>query len=593
MARDNAGDLWIAQNRSLVRIRVDGVEETSWAAVGHNAAASSLVADRARGGVWLGFRDGGIAHYKDGHILASFSSADGFPQGYVYALRMDSQGTLWAATQTGLAQVRDGHIATLTRKNGLPCETVHWAMEAADGSYWVYMACGLLRIAPAEVDSWKIDAKSLIRARLFDVYNGVRSEPYSSQASPVVASTADGKLWFRQAEGVSIVDPRHLPFNKLAPPVYIEQVVADRTTYDASAQLNLPPLVRDLEIQYSALSLVAPEKMQFKYKLEGRDRDWQDAANRRRATYTDLPPGNYRFRVIAANNSGVWNEQGATLDFSIAPAYWQTNWFRALVVLALLALAYTIYRFRVTQIARHFNATLDARVNERTRIARELHDTLLQSFHGLLLRFQTARALLPTNPAKAADVLDSAIDQAADAITEGRDAVQGLRISATEMNDLADAIRSLGEGLAKESGNRGGLRVEVQGASRPLHPIVRDEVFRIATEALRNAFKHASAELIEVELRYDERQIRLRVRDDGKGIDSELLRAEGREGHFGLRGMRERAELVGGKLTVWSGLDAGTELELSIPASRAYSSPSSSRSWISAKIFGQGATSDS
>jgi signal transduction histidine kinase len=237
--------------------------------------------------------------------------------------------------------------------------------------------------------------------------------------------------------------------------------------------------------------------------------------------------------------------------------------------------------------------TLDARVAERTRIARELHDTLLQSFHGLLLRFQTALSLLPGRPSDAMNVLASAIDQAAEAITEGRDAVQGLRASATETNDLADAFRALGEELANTNGNETLLRVEVQGVPRDLHPIVRDEVFRIGSEALRNAYRHAGAKQIEAELRYDERQIRLRVRDDGKGIDPELLRKEGREGHFGLHGMRERAKLAGGKLTIWSGPDAGTEIELSIPAAHAYSEASSPRSWMAEKLMGQGDINDS
>jgi len=352
-------------------------------------------------------------------------------------------------------------------------------------------------------------------------------------------------------------------------------------------------LVRDLQIDYTALSLVAPEKNAFRYKLEGRDSDWQDAGNRRQAFYTDLDPGNYRFRVIAANNSGVWNEEGASLDFSVAAAYWQTNWFRALCVLALLALLITLYRLRVRQIARHFNATFDARVNERTRIARDLHDTLLQSFQGLLLRFQTALDLLPGRSAEAKQVLASAIDQAADAITEGRDAVQGLRASTIETNDLADSIRALGEELASDKGDKATLRVEVQGTQRALHPIVRDEIFRIAGEALRNAVRHASARQIEVEIRYDERQMRLRVRDDGIGIDPAVLRAEGRAGHFGLHGMRERSKLAGGKLTVWSGLDAGTEVELTIPASHAYAAASRPRSWLAEKLFGESTTSDS
>jgi signal transduction histidine kinase len=344
--------------------------------------------------------------------------------------------------------------------------------------------------------------------------------------------------------------------------------------------VRLPPLVRDLQIDYTALSLVAPEKNRFRYKLEGRDGTWQDVGNRRQAFYTDLDPGDYRFHVIASNNRGVWNEQGATLDFSIAPAYWQTNGFRVACVAAFLLVLWALYQLRVRHLRRQFNMTLDARVGERTRIARELHDTLLQSFHGLLLRFQTAMDLLPNRATEAKQVLGSAIDQAAEAITEGRDAVQGLRSSTQDTNDLADALRALGEQLAADEGAGKGviLRVESKGGPRTLHPIVRDEIVRIAGEALRNAFRHANAKQIEVELHYDDRSLRLRVRDDGKGIDPKVLEQGGREGHFGIHGMRERAKLIGGKLTLWSGLDDGTEVELAIPASHAYTSSSST--WL-------------
>ena len=365
----------------------------------------------------------------------------------------------------------------------------------------------------------------------------------------------------------------------------------------ATSGLRLPAQLRDLTIDYTALSLVAPEKVRFRFKLEGQDPDWRETVNNRHVQYSNLAPGNYRFRVIAANNSGVWNEEGASLDFSIAPAYWQTNWFRALCVVAFIALLWGLYLLRVRHLARQFNMTLDARVNERTRIARDLHDTLLQSFHGLLLRFQTAMDLLPNRATEAKQVLGSAIDQAAEAITEGRDAVQGLRSSTTETNDLADAIRTIGEELAADEGANHGvvLRVEAQGGPRPLHPIVRDEILRIAGEALRNAFRHAEAKQIEVELRYDERDLRLRVRDDGKGIDPKVLSQGGREGHFGMHGMRERAKLIGGKLTVWSGLDSGTEVELSIPAAHAYTSSSTStwRSWLAEKLRRQSTTSAS
>ena len=348
--------------------------------------------------------------------------------------------------------------------------------------------------------------------------------------------------------------------------------------------MRLPARTRDLQIDYTALSLVAPEKVHFKYKLEGQDSDWREVVNDRQVQYSNLAPGPYRFRVIACNNSGVWNEQGDTLEFSIAPAYYQTNWFRALCAVLFLALLWAAYWWRVRQLHHQFEMTLEARVGERTRIARELHDTLLQSFHGLLLRFQTVSQLLPERPVEAKEKLDSAIDQAAEAITEGRDAVQGLRDSTTQTNDLALAISTLGEELAADStGHRPAFRVAVEGQSRDLHPILRDEVYKIAAEALRNAFLHANAKQVEVEIRYDNERFRLRVRDDGKGIDAAILSQQGKEGHFGLPGMRERATLIGGKLTIWSEVDAGTEVELRLPADIAYVSARRG-SWFSRKF---------
>ncbi|HXR10039.1 MAG TPA: triple tyrosine motif-containing protein, partial [Candidatus Acidoferrales bacterium] len=333
-----------------------------------------------------------------------------------------------------------------------------------------------------------------------------------------------------------------------------------------------PARVRDLEIDYTALSLVAPEKMKFRYQLEGYDRDWQDAGNRRQAFYTNLPPRNYRFRVRASNNSGMWNEAGAFLDFSIAPAYYQTGWFRASVAAAILIMLAAAYQLRLRYLKQQFHIRMEERVNERTRIARDFHDTLLQSFQGVLLKFQAVRYLLQDRPAEAGTKLDAAIEEARQAIIEGRDAVEGLRSSTVIANDLAQAIGQLGEQLIADQKGQPGpeFRVEVQGKSRDLLPLVRDEVYRIAGEAVRNAFRHSRAGRIEVEIRYDQRELLLRVRDNEKGIDAKILEAGGRAGHHGLPGMQERAKLSGGKLTVWSELDSGTEIELTIPGSLAY-----------------------
>jgi hypothetical protein len=277
-------------------------------------------------------------------------------------------------------------------------------------SVWLYLACGLVRIGRSELDSWASHPKQTIHATVFDSSDGVSSHRFTGGYNSVVAKSADGKLWFVRGVGVSVIDPHHLSFNELPPPVHIERVTADDKIYDATNGLRLPPRTRNLAIDYTALSFLAPEKVRFRYKLEGQNRNWHEVVNDRQVQYTNLAPGPYRFRVVASNNSGVWNEVGATLEFSIAPAYYQTQWFRALVAIGALTLLWVAYQLRIRQVARQFNRTLDARVSERTRIARDLHDTLLQSFQGALLRFQSVANVLATRPDEARERLERALD---------------------------------------------------------------------------------------------------------------------------------------------------------------------------------------
>jgi signal transduction histidine kinase/ligand-binding sensor domain-containing protein len=591
MAGDKAGNFWLSESKRLVHL-VHGrlVEQLPWSELGDGADA--LLADVKQGGVWLAFwNTGGVSYYKDGRIRASYTAKDGLGAGHVPDLQRDTDGAIWGATEGGgLSRLKDDRIATLTTKNGLPCNAIHWSIEDDDHALWLDTACGLVRITRSELDAWIANANRRIETTVWNASDGVRlSSNAPSSYSPRVAKSTDGRLWF-VAGIVQVVDPHHLAINKLAPPVHIEQIVANHKTYwqnltgSAVSHLRLPSRIRDLEIDYAALSLVAPEKVRFRVMLEGQDKDWRVPVNSRHAHYTNLPPGPYRFRVIAANNSGVWNQQGDTLEFSVDPAYYQTNWFRALCALVFLALLWAAYQYRVRQVHHEFEMTLDARVGERTRIARDLHDTLLQSFHGLLLSFQTVSHLLPERPLEAKEKLDSAIAQAADAITEGRDAVQGLRTSTVQGNDLANAITTLGGELESDSSNgRPVFRVAVEGESRDLHPIVRDEIYKIAAESLRNAFRHAQGKQVEVEIRYDNEQFRLRVRDDGKGIDTARLSGDGSEGHYGLRGMRERATLIGAKLAIWSEVNTGTEVEVRLPGNLAYAT-APRLSWFSRRF---------
>jgi len=582
MTEDIDGNIWAACSGNpwkLVRIRDFKVREELTTA---QVPAARTLAPDPQGGIWIAMLTGDLARLRKDAVLKFALNLKASP--VVRRIVVNADGSVLAATEDGLVGLRRGNVQRMTIANGLPCSAVLSFIEDKEQRWWLYTDCGVVELADSDLQRWWSDPEAIVRTRIYDRFDGAQpNAPYFNSA----AYSPDGRVWFANGQVVQMVDPSALSPKALAAPTYIESVIVDRRQVQPSGDLRLAPHPRDLQIDYTSPTFTAPQKVKFRYRLDSYDSDWHDAGPRRQAFYTDLPPGNYTFRVVAANSDGVWNDIPTTLEFSIAPAYWQTAWFRALCVAVILAFLWMLYRLRMRQLAHEFDVKIEARVGERARIARDLHDTLLQSFQGLLLSFQTVRELLRTRPAEAEEILGSAIDQTAQAITEGRNAVQGLRSSIVERNDLAVAIQTFGEELTAQGSDAKpiGFLVDVEGTSRPLHPIVRDEIFRIATEAMRNAFLHAEAKQIEVELRYDERQLRLRVRDDGRGIDPQFLTEKGRAGHFGLAGMHERAKLIGGKLTVWSAPDSGTELELSIPAARAYEqSFRSRRTWFGERL---------
>jgi len=339
-----------------------------------------------------------------------------------------------------------------------------------------------------------------------------------------------GKIWFSMNRGLSVVDPNQATGNSVPALVHIETVTVDGNTVDRQIPIRFSSANQRIMFSYTGLSLASSERVRYRYRLDGFDHDWSEPTTTRTAIYTNLSPRSYRFRVIASNSDGLWNGAEAAVGLRVTPTLWQTWWFRLGLVLCVGLATLAVYRLRVHEVTRLLNARFEERLSERTRIARELHDTLLQSFQGLLLRFQAASNVLPTHPEQAKQRLDSAIDQAAQAIAEGRDALQGLRSSTVTTDDLATALSTLGKELAagKTSQNLPVFDVEVEGSPRELQPIPRDEVYRIAGEALRNAFSHAQARRIELEIRYAESELRLRIRDDGKGMDSRVLDGEGK-----------------------------------------------------------------
>ncbi len=581
-AGDDAGNIWASEDVTLTHaVGRQVVERIPWNRLGSHVPAGVMRWDPHGGGLWLGFRDGsGVRYLKEGRIVASYDAAHGLGRGMIGDLHLDPDGTLWVSTESGLSRIENGRVDTLKAKDGLPCDPVHWSIEDDHKAFWLYTACGLARVARSDLQEWAADVKKYgaarrqIKVTILDHSDGVRVHAMPGNYTPQVGKSLDGKLWFLPWDGVGVLDPHRLPFNALPPPVHIEQVTADREVYPG---LALPPHVRDLSIDFTALSFVAPEKVHFRYILEGQDPEWKEVVNERRAYYSNLPHGQYRFRVQASNNSGVWNQKGAVLQFAIAPAYYETRWFQAICAVAIVGLIWTAHRVHVRRVVGKLNLAAEARVDERTRIARELHDTLLQSFQGLLLMFQAALQLLPHRPAEARQRLERALDQACAATTEARHAVQGLRALSVETTDPVGCLRNMVADLTREQGDgTPSIRVVAHGTPRRLKPVVGDEIYRIAGEALRNALRHAAAQHISAEIRYDGRQFRVRVRDDGKGFDEQAVKRDQSTGHFGLRGMRERAEKIGGGLEVLSNPGFGTEIVFSIPAAIAYA-PSSRR----------------
>jgi len=585
IASDDHAGLWLSMwlttdDYGLVHL-VGGkiMERVPWREIGGGPGTG--LALEPGGGIWTGLFSGGIAYFRAGEIRKLPLIDRRGRSRRLLELGRDRDGSLWAAGENGLSRIKNGRVATLTASNGLPCNAVHWIIEDDQSSYWLYTRCGLLRIARTEVNAWAADPKRTVRATTFDAADGIRPVATLKGFRPAVTKSPDGKIWFLNADTVSVIDPSHLGINTLPPPVHIEKISADGKRYDVKSRLRLPPLVRDVSIDYTALSLVAPEKVYFKYKLEGQDPDWKEVVNDRQVQYSNLPPRTYRFRVIASNNSGVWNDTGDTLEFSIAPAYYQTSWFRASLVAVFFLVLWALYRLRLHRLAREFNAHLEGQVDERLRVARDLHDTLLQSFQGLIPVFQTARNLLPVQADRAARVLDEGLHDAADAIVEGRNAIENLRAKPSLDTDLGSLLNAAGQELAQspETGGAPEFRVVVEGPRLPLAPLPRDEIYRIGREVLRNAFRHAHASRIEAEIRYDRGMFRLRIRDDGKGIDSNVLKEGAPRGHWGLPGMQERAKSMRGSLKIWSELGAGTEVELTVPAPIAYEKYSTSNSW--------------
>lgn len=576
---DHNGTLWAATDDGLDRFDTSHDRFTSYRKSQQVRDHYLELVEDPHGLLWLGTDSSGLQRFDPATgQFSTFERKQNRPgslsDNRVNSIHFDRAGTMWVGTQDGLDKfdAKTGQFTTFSRRDELPGSTVGCVLEDKQGNLWLSTNNG--------VASFDVDKKVFKGYSTADGLPGLDLTGWGA-----CFKSPSGEMFFGGFAGATSFLPDRVQESSYVPPVMLTDFRISGTsvvvgsgsvlkkTINYSDSITLNHIQNVFSIGFSALSYSNPGTNRYRYMLEGLDQHWNEVgSDQRLASYTTLPHGVYRFRVEGAESHGAWSHPGREITIEILPPWWLTNWFRALCVAAVLLFCWMLYQIRVEQLKHEFSAALEARVDERTRIARELHDTLLQSFNSLLLRFQSVSNILPGKPDEARQRIDSAIEQASDAMAEGRDAVQQLRSGPLSSIDLDEAISNFAKELltGAVTDAHPEFQVQVEGTPQPLNPMVRDEVYRIGVEALRNAIRHANAQKIEVEIRYGEHELRLRLRDNGRGIDPLILGHEQSPGHWGLRGMRERAGLVGGTFEVWSELGIGTEIELNIPAAHAY-----------------------
>ncbi len=548
--------LWIGTRRGLAHQTAAGVSVWNRSNGLGSDLVGALALDRTRpGALWIGTR-GGLSHLEAGRVT-TLTAHDGLSSDVITALYQDASGALWIGTNGGgLSLLRDGHVSAFpTAASGLP-EVIHSIVEDGRGNLWLGAATGIYRVARQQLDAFAGHTRTHIDVAAYSVADGMRINECSS-GHPAAARTPDGELWFATLRGISVTNPERLEENHLPPPVVIENVTIDDQPALAEGSITIGPSHTRLSLHYAGLSYVAPSRVRYRYRLLGFDPNWIDAGTRRVAYYTNIPPGHYTFRVLAANNDGVWNDTGATLDIRVLPHTWQTWWFRTLLGLAVLLLGYQVYRMRVHNVELRFNAVLA----ERTRIAREIHDTLAQDIVGISVQLELVSRLLGSSVDAARTQLDTTRALVKSSLAEARSSIWNLRSAAAGADDLPARVNRAVKQAAASGPAK--LRFQVRGTYRAAPAAVEDQLLRVAQEAVNNAMRHAAATTIHVTLRYDIRAVELSIEDDGRGFTHDPTAfAEGR--HFGLQGMQERATTIGGILRIASQPDDGARISLRV-----------------------------
>lgn len=608
LAEDTTGNLWVATyNGGVFRFSNGKFTQYSTAQGLPSGAVLDVLAARD-GSVWLA-TTGGLSRMRDGQFR-NYTIDDGLSDRITLSIYQDRAGTIWAGAVHGLdrlegerfvnaASLNDASyvrvagedtlgnlylscggkgIARLAggRLTALVPEIPGFEMTPIQQNLWFTGQLGFQRVNADQLMNWRPKRDGPLDYLTYGLADGLKSIEIGGGV-PNITATPDGKVWVATRNGLAMVDTMNLPKAITKPATYIEQITVDRHRQTPGSELVLAPGSHRVEVDFDSIELSSPERTRIQYRLDGADSEWVDAETVRTALYPNVPLGRHQFHVRATNRDGVWDRNGIVYSITQEPHYYETNLFRVALVAAGLLLVFAVYQLRLIQTTAMLRARLEEKLAERERIARELHDTLLQRFQGSLIQMQAAHNLFPRRPEQAVQTLDEAITMAEGAIAESRDAIQDLRSPQVSQDDLANLLTVTGQDLARSSvtnqqasGILPIFRVSIEGERRDLDPLLQDETYRIARELLRNAFQHAQARHIEADIRYDKRQFRIRIRDDGKGIDPETLKAGGRAGHWGMLGITERAKRIGAQLHFQSGVGAGTEAELSVPSSVAY-----------------------
>ncbi|MBV9926039.1 MAG: histidine kinase [Acidobacteria bacterium] len=553
---DRAGALWVGTRGGLARMKDEGFEIFTTEQGLPDDFVGTIYED-PKGVLWVGTL-GGLSRFEAGRFK-TYTTRDGLSDNVVISIHGDAEGRLWIGTNGGgLNLFKDGRFNSFTTRDGLPNDTIYRVLEDGHGRLWMSCNKGVFRLDKSELEEFAAGRTRALNPVVYGTADGMGTRECSGGGHPSAWRDHAGRLWFSTIKGVATIDPEHMPTNTTPPPAVVEQVKVDGETVAASPDLKLPPGRSRFEFYYAGLSFVAPEKVRYRYKLEGFDRDWVEGGDRRVAYYTNLGPGDYRFLVVACNNDGVWSSQAATFGFQLRPHFYRTYWFYALVLLGAGLVGWQLYALRLRQVRERYGVVLQ----ERNRIAREIHDNLAQEILGISVQLEIVARTMASAPEVARKHLDRARGLVRSSVAEARRYVWDLRSQSLDERDLPAALAEMTRRLTAESGVQ--TQFSVGGTFRPLAPQVENNLLRIGQEAVGNAVRHAQAKNVSVSLDFGAREVRLEVKDDGRGFDADADDG-GRGGHFGLVGMRERAEQMGGTTSVSSTPGAGTEVVVRVP----------------------------